>query len=217
MRAMPALPDLGSRTSNALARCAGIEFPASPALTTAMPGAMPDGSFAADLLSAALGVIRPTDKVLHLGAGLGLVTAAIARICRPAALLAFEGDPALLAQARAVFRHNGVDAEIMLRPGMVLADPSPSNRADPSPVIAYARLRLGYLHNVIILQTGGEEQAFLRHANLAGVRLVLVTLHPTVYGREGVRACRRALRRAGYECDLGLSRAELGVYHRVRA
>jgi threonine dehydrogenase-like Zn-dependent dehydrogenase len=213
LRAMPALPDLGLRSSNGLASCAGIEVPANPALTLAML----DDNFAPDLLSAALEAIRPTDRVLHLGAGLGVLTAAIARICRPAALLAFESDPALLAQARAVFCHNGVDAEIMLRPGTVVAEPPASDGADPSPVIAHARLRLGYLHNVIILQTGGEEQAFLRQANLAGVRLVLVALHPSVYGREGVRACRRALRRAGYECDLGLSRAELGVFHRVRA
>ena len=213
LRAMPALPDPGLRSSNGLANCAGIKVPANLALTPAML----DGSFAPDLLSAALESIRPTDRVLHLGAGLGILTAAIARICRPAALLAFENDLALLAQARAVFCHNDIDTEILLRPGIVVAEPPASDGAASSPVIAHARLRLGYLHNVIILQTGGEEKAFLRQANLAGVRLVLVALHPSVYGREGVRACRRALRRAGYECDLGLSRAELGVYHRVRA
>jgi hypothetical protein len=191
--------------------------------------ALQDGSYAEAEVRSALATIRPGDRVLHLGAGPGAVTAAIARNCRPAAILSFERDARLVAQARVLHRHNGLEDRVALRHGEVLADPAARDSFAPGsaarlddrpgdvPVTRHDRLRRSFLHNVLVMDTDGAERAFLRRAHLSGVRLVLVDLHPAIYGREGVRDCRRALGRAGYERDLGLSGAGVDVFRRIRA
>lgn len=228
-RMQSAGPDPGPPAPGVVATWFGVEVPHGPHLTPEVIHALQDGSFAATEVRSALAAIRPADRVLHLGAGPGAVAAAIARNCRPASILSFERDPRLVVQARALHRHNGLDDCITLRHGEVLADPcaqdsfdlasatSDGSRPGDVPVTRHDRLRRAYLHNVIVMDIDGAERAFLRHANLSGVRLVLMDLHPGIYGRDGVRECRRALGRAGYERDLGLSGAEVDVFRRVRA
>jgi FkbM family methyltransferase len=228
-RMQPGVPDTGAAPPGVVATWFGVEVPQDPSLLPELIDALQDGSFAETRVRPALAAIRPADRVLHLGAGPGAVAAAIAGNCRPASILSFERDPRLVAQARALHRHNGLQDRITLRRGVVLAEPwaresyGPSStladaaRPDEVPVTRHDRLRRAYLHNVIIMNIEGAERAFLRHANLSGVRLVLVDLHPGIYGREGVRACRRALGRAGYERDLSLSGAEVDVFRRIRA
>lgn len=219
--------DPGPQAPGVAATWFGIEVPQGPHLAPEMVMALQDGSHAEAKVRAALAAIRPDDRVLHLGAGPGVVGAAIARNCRPAAILSFERDPRLVAQARALHRHNALEDRITLRHGEVLADPAACDGVDPAAlsdrrpcdVLAtrHDRLRRAFLHNVLVMDTEGAELAFLRRANLSGVRLVLVDLHPDIYGRDGVRDCRRALGRAGYERDLGLSAIGLDVFRRVRA
>ena len=228
-RMQSAGPDTKAPAPGIVATRFGIEVPQGPHLTPGMIRALQDGSFAATQVRSALAALRPEDRVLNLGAGPGVLAAVIARNCRPAAILAFERDPGMIAQARALCRHNGLEDRITLRHGEVLAGPGADESSDPAcvtssdagpgdvPVTRHDRLRRVYLHNVIIMDIEGAERAFLRHANLTGVRLVLVDLHPGLYGRAGVRDCRRALGRAGYERDLGLSGAEVDVFRRVRA
>jgi len=226
---LPAAPKGCGAPPGVVSTWFGVEVPDGLYLTPEMILALQDGSLAETKVRLALAVIRSHDRVLHLGAGPGAVAAAIARNCRPASILSFERDPRLIAQARVLHRHNGLEDRITLRHGEVLAEPgareshellcaTPSDPGpDDVPVTRHDRLRRAFLHNVIVMDVDGAERAFLRHANLSGVRLVLVDLHPGIYGRDGVRDCRRALGRAGYERDLGLSGAEVDVFRRVRA
>jgi hypothetical protein len=225
----PSAPDPAGIPPGVVAVWFGVEVPHGPHLTPQMIHALQDGSFAAAELRPALAAIRPDDRVLHLGAGPGAVAAAIACNCRPASILSFERDPRQVAQARVLHRHNGLEDRITLRHGEVLAEPDTRDPDDPAdavageagpgevPVTRHDRLRRAYLHNVIVMDIDGAERAFLRHANLTAVRLVLVNLHPGIYGRDGVRDCRRALGRAGYERDIGLSGAGVDLFRRVRA
>jgi hypothetical protein len=191
--------------------------------------ALQDGSHAEAAVRPALAAIRPIDRVLHLGAGPGAVAAAIARNCRPVSILSFERDARLVAQARVLHRYNRLEDCITLRHGEVRAEPGARDGFEPAsatpnadgpgdgPVTRHDRLRRTDLHNVIVMDLDGAERAFLRHANLSGVRLVLVDMHPGIHGRDALRECRRAMGRAGYERDLGLSGAEVDVFRRIRA
>ncbi len=220
-RVSSAAPDPAPSGMGVVAVCHGVEVPDGPHLSADRIASLQDGTFAEVQVRGALAAIRPADRVLHLGAADGVLSAIIARNCRPALVLGFERDAALVARARALHRHNGLDDRTTLRHGEVLAgqvDPRfVEVESGPVPVTGHDRLRRSFLHNVIVLDIDGAERVFLRRANLSGVRLMLVDLHPAVYGRDGVRDCRRALGRAGYERDLGLSGAEMDVYRRVRA
>jgi len=219
----------------------GIEIPAGPHLTPGMIRALQDGRFEAAEVGAALAAVRPGDRVLELGAGSGAVGAAVARHSRTAAILAFEPNPRLVPEARALYARNGLERAITLRHGLVMAEPDApatvdfhlrgnflgsgltprrgSARAETVevPVTRYADLRREHPHNVIVMDIEGAERDFLRHADLSGVRLVLLELHPRIYGREGLRDCRRALRRAGLVRDDALSGRGVGVYRRGAA
>jgi hypothetical protein len=225
----PPAPGAGVPPPGGIATWFGVEIPPRARLTPEMALALREGGLAEAAVRAALAAIRPEDRVLHLGAGPGVVAAAIARNCRPAALLSFEREARLAAQARALHRHNALEDRITLRHGEVRADPAvcgsmdrdPDTRAASGPgdvpVTRHDRLRRAFLHNVLVLDAEGAERTFLRRANLSGVRLVLVGLPPADGGREGLRDCRRAMGRAGYDRDLGLSGAGVDLFRRVRA
>ena len=228
----------GAAAPQIVATYYGVEIPASPHLSAGMIRSLQDGSFEADEVRTALATITPQDRVLEMGAGSGAVGAAIALNCRPASILSFEPNPRLLPHAAALHAHNGLQDRITLRPGLVLAEPDAPDqvefllrgnflgsglalargaaRAVPVqvPVTRYGDLRRDYRHDVIVMDIEGAERAFLRHADLTGVRLVLLELHPGLYGREGVADCRRALRRAGFECDRDLSGRGVLVFRR---
>ena len=51
---------------------------------------------------------------------------------------------------------------------------------------------------VILCDIEGGELDFLRHADLSGVRAVVMEFHPGVYERAGMRECKSILERAGF-------------------
>jgi FkbM family methyltransferase len=219
----------------------GVEIPAGPHLTPGMIRSVQAGRFEAAEVGGALAAIRPGDRVLELGAGSGAVGAAIARHCRPAGILAFEPNPRLVPEARGLYARNGLQGAITLRHGLVLAEPdapatvafhlrgnflgsalTPRRGAAPAemgevPVTRHADLRRDHPHNVIVMDIEGAEREFLRQADLSGVRLVPLELRPRLCGREGLRDCRRALRRAGLVRDDALSGRGVGVFRRAAA
>jgi FkbM family methyltransferase len=223
-----------------VARYHGVEVPSGPHLSPGMVRSLQQGRFEAAEVRTALATIRPGDRVLELGAGSGAVGAAIALNCRPAQILSFEPNPRLVPQAQALHAHNGLQGRISVRHGLVLAEPDAPDRvafflrgnflgsgltqargqraeAVDVPVTRHAALRRDYPYNVLLMDIEGAERAFLRHADLSGVRLVLVELHPRHYGPEGMQDCRRALRRAGLVRDDALSGRTVCVFRRGAA
>ncbi|MCF1708455.1 FkbM family methyltransferase [Tabrizicola sp. J26] len=216
----------------------GVTIPAAPHLTPRMIRSMDEGRYERPEVMSALATITTEDRVLEFGAGSGAVGAAIALNCQPKALLSFEANPDLVPHARSLHQLNGLSDRMELRHGVVLSDPdAPSGieflvrgnflgsglelargvekaRRVPVPVWRYADVKREFPHEVIVMDIEGGELAFLRHADLTGVRLVLLELHPGLYGEVGMRGCRRALRRAGFEADRELSRRMVFVYRR---
>ena len=44
-----------------------------------------------------------------------------------------------------------------------------------------------------------QELELLKHADLAGIRAVVIEFHPSLYGKEGMQTCKGILRRAGFK------------------
>lgn len=217
----------------------GIEVPEAPHLTPRIIRAMQDGRYEGGEIRTALANIRPGDRVLELGAGSGAVGAAIARNCRPARIVSFEANPRLLPHARVLYAVNGLSDVIDLRHGVVLSEPdapatvrfmlrgnflgsalaevAPDRPSEPVevPVTRYADLTREFPHDVIVMDIEGAERPFLADADLSSVRVILVELHPKIYGREGLRDCRRVLARAGFELDRDGSVRGVSVFRRA--
>ncbi len=205
-----------------MARCMGVRVPASPFLTETRIARINAGRYEGDEIAGALTVVRPGDRVLELGAGLGLVGAVVAKNAQPEAVLSFEANPELIAPIRALHRENGLEARIELRNqvlvtapdrpdtatfhlhtsflGSSLVDtPARRTRAIEVPTVAYSAVVEEFRPTVLIVDIEGGELELLSHADLSGLRAVVIEFHPGVYGKAGMQTCKDILRRAGFE------------------
>jgi FkbM family methyltransferase len=217
----------------------GIEVPAAPHFGPRMINAIAEGRFEKSERRAGLAAIPEGAAILELGAGSGIVGASLARNCRPRRILSIEANPELVPFARALHRHNRLDSIIELRHDVVVSGPDAPGEADffvtgnflgsglsnlrkpeksrrfSVPVIPYDVLRAEFPHDTIMMDIEGGERDFLRHADLAGVRLVIFETHRDIYGREGMRECRSCLAKAGFVMDPDLSGGGVQVWRRT--
>lgn len=171
-------------------------------------------------IAGALHVVRPGDRVLELGAGIGIVGAVIAKNRAPVRILSYEANPALIGYAREMHRINGLDAIIDLRNAVLMSEPdapattgfhvhasflgssliAPAGRRSTLVEVAVERLgavTADFTADVMVIDIEGGELAFFRHADLSALRAVIVELHPKVYGQDGLAECLARLEAAG--------------------
>lgn len=221
-----------------VARCHGIEVPASPHLGPTMIEAIETGRYEGSEIKCGLACIPKGARILELGAGAGIVGAVLARHLAPEAILSIEANGALLDNIRTLHAHNGVSDVITLRHGVVLADPDAPDeveffimgnflgsgltarnpdRARPVtvPVIRYEALKRDFPHDAIMMDIEGGELDFLRHADLTGVQVVVGEFHREIYGSDGMKECRKLLAAKGFRIDEDLSRPGVHVWRRA--
>lgn len=203
------------------AECHGIKVPHSPMLTPVRIERINAARYEAQEIAGALAVVQPGDKVLELGAGLGLVGAIVAHNAKPAQVLSFEANPNLIDHIRMLYRMNNLGDQIDVRNAVLISAPNPppkmafhirnsylgSSLIDSDtrattrvevPTQLYAELKQNYAPDVLLIDIEGGELEFLRHASLAGIRAVVIEFHPGAYGRDGMRECKSILERAGF-------------------
>lgn len=178
------------------------------------------GTYEAKETAAVLATVRPEDRVLELGAGIGYMSALMAHHIGPAAITSVEANPRLLPYIARVHALNGVTRALVLH-GMLGEAPgtapfyvrgnfigasaddftgrgkdTPSTRYDV-PVLS-ARAVVDDLHpTVLVCDIEGAEATVLPLMNLSGLRAAIVELHPQWVGAAGIGAVFDAMARAG--------------------
>lgn len=206
------------------ATCHGVHVPHSPYLNETRIERIAQARYEGSEIAGALSVVREGDRVLELGSGLGVVGAVIAHNRAPERVLSFEANPELLPHIEALYAANGLADRIAVRNNVVIAAPEPpanvtfhvhasflgssliapeARRSVPVEVatVAYDAVREELAPDVLICDIEGGELEFLQHADLTGLRAVVMEFHPGAYGREGMRACKNALLDAGFVRD----------------
>jgi FkbM family methyltransferase len=153
-------------------------------------------------------------------------------------MVSVEANPALIDHILALHARNGLADLIEVRHGIVAADPaSPAEtrffiagnflgsglapgkaaKARPVtvPVLRYGDLKAGFPHDTIVMDIEGAEREFLSHADLAGVETVILEVHRSLYGRDGMRDIRRAFARSGFAMEAETSQPGVHVYRRA--
>ena len=215
-------------TASIAATCKGVRVPHSPFLTDTRIRRIDEARYEGDEIAGALAVVQSGDRVLEMGAGLGIVGAVTALNAKPAAILSFEANPDLIPHARALYAENKLDDVVELRNEVVISAP---NRPDTVtfhiqnsflgssliakttrktrpvevPTAGFDDLRDAFRPDVLIMDIEGGELDFLEHADLHGIRAVVIEFHPDVYGVQGAKACKNALRQAGFAKNPDLS------------
>lgn len=218
--------------------CRGIRIPFVPAIITPkIERPLRNGRYELGERKGLQALLRPGDRVLELGAGLGLLSAVAALAPGIGAVTTVEANPGLIPLIRETHRLNGAD-HVDLRHGVVTAEPGPpvafhirpdfwGSSMDPSAgrtrtVAEVPRLTIDSLiaevrPTVIVCDIEGGEVGLLEHADLSGVRAVVMEFHERLYGPAPRAAIAALLAAAGLHPSGGVAGSSVGYFLRQQA
>jgi FkbM family methyltransferase len=216
--------------------CYGIKVPPSPFLTDKLIRRIEAELYERLEIKGSLRVVRPGDRVLELGAGLGIVGAVVARNARPAEVRSYEANPALIPHIEALYALNDLGGVNSVRNEVLVGGPDRppalpfhiagsflgssllpgENRRETVavPTADLAGVMAGFRPEVLIIDIEGGEQDILRHIDLSGLRAVVIEFHPRAYGYEAMWACKDILRASGIEMVQALSNRKVWTCER---
>ncbi|MEO1292666.1 MAG: FkbM family methyltransferase [Pseudomonadota bacterium] len=171
-------------------------------------------------------VLRPGDRVLDLGAGLGVSSTYAAKFAGVAAVTAVEPNPHQLAFLREVYTTNGVEVDLRhglpdgrqdppatvpfyARPAVIgssVFEAEGGGKAEQVPVLPLQTLLEEVRPTVLSCDIEGSEHDLFLGQTLPGLRAIVMELHPQVIGRDKVAALLAHLKSVGFH-DEGVSRA----------
>lgn len=209
----------------------------SDVITPSIAQALSSGAYEAEEARIVSRALKPCDRVLEIGSGLGFVSTLIAKDDRTATLIAVEADPRLARKAAETLRANGqTDAEVLngvLAPNASEGDTAtfyqradfwmssltetdvPYEKAIKVPVIAMNEMLRQRAISCIVCDIEGAEVALLDSADLTSVDRVVVELHDHVTGLSGVAALFDSMRRKGFVYDPRCSEGSVVLFRRL--
>ena len=203
------------------AECLGVKVPRSRYLHDGRIARINAAQYEGQEIAGALHVVKDSDTVLDIGAGIGLVGAVIASNRKPKKIHSFEANPELIPEIEALYAANDLTDQIAVENTiLVSADDRPdtmkfflhksylgSSLVDPGsrtrkvvdvPTADFNALCKSLNPTVLVMDIEGGELEILRHADLAPFRAVVLEFHPGAYGVSGMRECKTILRDAGF-------------------
>ena len=199
----------------------GVQLPIDAAeVSPEIWSALISGQYEANEARRVRRAIQPNDRVLELGAGLGVVTSIIASI-EGVRVWSFEADPRTAGLAQRVIDVNCYD-NVILRNGILgagaskhveffqrndfwmssrFAEQGPYEKVIQVPAFDVDAFLDAHDINVLVMDIEGSELELVQHAKLAGVERIFLELHDHLYGLAGVKAISEALARKGLIYD----------------
>ncbi|MBF9060216.1 FkbM family methyltransferase [Rhodobacterales bacterium HKCCSP123] len=225
------------RDLDIVAELHGVRVPAAPHLTQRTIEAIRSGLYERPEIEGVLVNLRAGDRVVELGSGAGIVSSIIAKTFDDVQVRTFEGNPDLIEHIRRMHSVNGLEGAVEVRNSIVVSedDPPPftlfsvsssflgsrlaeagasdeDGRSLRVEITPYAELCRSFPHNVLVMDIEGAELAFLRGADLAGIDVLIVELHPTVYGQDMATECIRLIEAGGLVLDPASSTLQVKAF-----
>ncbi|WP_323769120.1 FkbM family methyltransferase [Antarctobacter sp.] len=198
----------------------GLKIPKNPQITRGrIRSALKQDIYERKECDAVMRVVRPGDRVLELGGGIGYMSTLLSVKKKVARVVSYEANPALIPYIRSVHAANGV-TNVDLRNALLaaeLGDPVPfyvrqnflgssmDRDADPDTVIEEVKVMQHAINpvlqaetpDVLVCDIEGAEAHLLPAADWSGLRAAVIELHPQWIGQSGVQAVFDCMRRAG--------------------
>jgi len=185
--------------------------------------------------------LRPDDRVLEVGTGVGVIAMTAAAFTGAANVLTFEANPYILADAKENFAHNKMPeitshhavlaCRRLFRPNAVtrfnLSREFWASRIDAPPghpaIIQSLHVPVRSLEqeiaahqaNVLICDIEGGEVVLLTGADLSGIRMIILETHRWAVGEALTDAMIRDLILQGFALDLPASAGEILLFQRA--
>lgn|GEM_PF-1120876 len=169
------------------------------------------------------GVARPGDRVVDIGACMGVVSLTAARIVGAEAVVAFEPNPAAAIVAAENFALNNLPVKIEHAAVGVAAGWATLTVGSSSwlgaaiggghattievPVCAIGDVIAQYRPTILVLDAEGMEVDILPACPMGGLRAVVAEFHLSSLGPDSIEGLRRHLRAEGFQRDAQLSEA----------
>ncbi|MGN6770085.1 MAG: FkbM family methyltransferase [Rhizobiaceae bacterium] len=199
----------------------GIKVPLSPSdVSPVVWQALASETYEAKEAKCIFKAVRPSDRVLELGSGVGIITSLIATI-DSVHVWAFEANPNTVRLARRVIAANDLDNVELLQGVLTAGAPRPltfyirkdlwmsSMDKDQGPFESEYSIKStnvdqfisGHDVNVLVMDIEGAEKDLILHAELRGIERIFLELHDHLYGLAGIRDITQALAAKGYAYD----------------
>lgn len=200
----------------------GIRIRVGRHMSRRVERALSKGSYEREELRLIGEVLSPSDVVLEVGAGLGLVSAYCAKRLGSSRVFAYEADPDLEPCIRETYALNGVDPNLdmcaigaqagrvtLYRDKHFVSSSVVRRRVGAHPVEVPGKA-LNYVvekarPTLLVIDAEGAERELFDGAELPGVSKVVLELHDRVIGRDGTNRVRRLLAAMGFKEDRRLS------------
>lgn len=147
--------------------------------------------------------LRPGDRVLEIGCGIGLVSLLATRICGPGHVTSFEANPAMEDAIRANYALNGLEPDLRMQAvtadgrtleffqqdtilSSSLYESDLGGRAISVSSVGINDALADLSPSVIIMDVEGAEDEILPVADLSGVRAVIAEMHHHILGEDRV-------------------------------
>jgi len=209
----------------------GVRVRVGPHMSRRVEQAISRGGYERDELRLIGMVLSPSDVVLEVGAGLGVVSAYCAKRLGSSRVFAFEANPDLEPRIRETYALNGVEptlemCAIRATAGRVslyrtkhLFSSSLIQRNAGALAIEVPGKALSYVvekirPTLLIVDVEGAEGELFDRAQLPGVTKIMLELHQRVIGEDKARQLRAALNALGFKEVPGLSSREHLVLRR---
>lgn len=203
----------------------GVDVPHSPYLIENRIRRINNGRYERQEVEGALALINEKDRIIELGAGLGVVGAVVNKNCNPARHVAYEANPDLIPHIRALYRANGLSRRITLKNELLISSPDrpetlpfvvrrsflgSSLLADESRALnvvdvktaGFAEVAAKLKPTILLMDIEGAELDLLQNIDFDAfphIRGIVIEFHPKQYEVRGMRICKRVLRQAGFE------------------
>lgn len=181
--------------------------------------ALASGTFELNEREAAIGDIRPDDRVLELGAGLGTVTLALCLLHPDTPVTALEANPRLEDVLSRNIAQNQGQAEIIgalaaledgetdfhIAPDFVASSmlhPAPGARTERRPMVDVNRLLRETAATVLIMDIEGAELAILNGLDLTPLRRIVAEFHPRICSDTEITDTIAHLIASGFDLNL---------------
>jgi FkbM family methyltransferase len=199
----------------------GIEVPLAPnEVSPVIWQALTNGSYEAKEARSIFKAIRPGDRVLELGSGIGIITSIIAKI-EDVRVWAFEANPSTAVLAQRVIEANRLDNVIFSQGLLTCGEPHTrrffvrrdlwmsSMDKNQGPYESEIELATADIDmfitrhriNALVMDIEGAERDLLQNAELPGIERIFLELHDHLYGLSGIRDITHALALKGYAYD----------------
>ena len=225
-------------TPEAIIECAGVAIPFDPAvITPTIHQAILAGRFEAEESRQIPNIVRPGDRVLEIGAGIGFISTLLSRQRRVSRIVAVEANPYLLDymvrlhvrnRVRKVRRINAVltnepapSATFYLRQdfwmGSLAPAPNPYVGTVEVPTMNLDQLLRDEGIDLIVCDVEGAETFLFHDADLSGVDRIFLEMHDHVTGLSGVRRLFATMAGHGFVYDPRHSTGSVVLFQRLGA